>query len=619
MHSSGIVSCNQCTLRILSSTTLRFQRSLSPPMTSRGTTDYTGLVYFVASVVMLSASRTCIRAFSTSTRAAVRAHQTASTSLRLSKNTPPVAKKLKEKVYFGINPKDEEEFRGENAMNPPKVREDLYYWLRDDTRKKPEVIEHLKAENSYAESQTEHLQGLRDDLYNEMLAHLKETDEDVPHRDGEFYYYSKTVQGKSYKIHCRKPLTSEEETVVIDENKLAEGHEYSDMSTYSLSPSHTKVAYSIDHSGYETYDVRFIEDIASGSESADVIQDVDGDITWGADDTALFYLKMDEEHRPFKLFMHMLGTNQSEDVCLFTEDDQMFWMQAGKTADDKFLVINTSSKETSEVHVINLQGIVGAAGHLRAAEHKVCIRAREFGVRYDVEHHEGKFCIVTNADGAKNNKLAFCPVSNYFDELTGLPLTNPMVQFTDLKKYTPSEQIDEIIPFKNFIAVFGREDGIQRLWTVNQVPNSADFGKWTAVPFSEVAYSLWAGDNCVYDSKTLRLGYSSLLTPKQVIDYNMETGEKFVLKQVEVPLYQQDQYECRRIFATAQDGAKVPLNMVYSKKVLAQGDLLQDRPVLLYGYGSYGACIDPSFDFKRLSLLDRGVIYIIANIRGTFM
>ena len=582
-------------------------------MTSRDTTDYTGLVYFVASVVMLSASRTCIRAFSTKQ---IRTSVSVNINVQSSKLTPPVAKRLKENVYFGINPKDEEEFRGENAMNPPKVREDLYYWLRDDTRKKPEVINHLKAENSYAESQTEHLQGLRDDLYNEMLAHLKETDEDVPHRDGEFYYYSKTVQGKSYKIHCRKPLTSEEETVVIDENKLAEGHEYSDMSTYSLSPSHTKVAYSIDHSGYETYDVRFIEDIASGSESADVIHDVDGDITWGADDTALFYLKMDEEHRPYKLFMHILGTNQSEDVCLFTEEDQMFWMQAGKTADDKFLVINTSSKETSEVHVINLQGIVGAAGHRNAAQNKVCIRAREFGVRYDVEHHEGKFCVVTNADGAKNNKLSFCPVSNYFDERTGLPLATPIVQFEDLKKYTPSEQIDEIIPFKSFIAVFGREDGIQRLWIVNQVQNSADIGKWTAVPFSEVAYSLWAGDNCVYDSKTLRLGYSSLLTPKQVIDYNMETGEKVVLKQVEVPHYQQDQYECRRIFATAQDGAKVPLNMVFSKKVLAQGGLLKDRPVLLYGYGSYGACIDPSFDFKRLSLLDRGVIYIIANIRG---
>jgi oligopeptidase B len=515
-----------------------------------------------------------------------------------------------------VNPKDEDEFRGENAMNPPKVREDPYYWLRDDTRKKTEVLDHLKAENAYAENQTAHLQGLRDDLYDEMLSHLKETDEDVPHRDNDFFYYSKTVQGKSYKIHCRKSLHSEEETVVIDENKLAEGHEYSDMSTYSLSPSHTKVAYTIDHSGYETYDVRFVNDIASGLESADVIKDVDGDITWGADDTALFYLKMDEEHRPHKIFMHIVGTDQAEDVCLYTEEDQMFWMQAGKTADDKFLVINTESKETSEVYVINLQGVKGAEGHRRAVENKVCIKPREFGVRYDVEHHEGKFCIITNADGAKNNKLAFCPVSNYFEADTGLPVDPSVQHFSDLKTYKPSEQIDEIIPFKDYIAVFGREDGIQRLWIVNQAIGSAGFGKWIAVPFSEVSYSLWAGDNCVYDCKTLRLGYSSLLTPKQVLDYNMETGEMEVLKQVEVPLYQKDNYECRRIFATARDGAKVPLNLVYNKKVLAQGGQLQDRPVLLYGYGSYGACIDPSFDFKRLSLLDRGVVYVIANIRG---
>lgn len=502
-------------------------------------------------------------------------------------------------------------------MDPPLVREDLYAWLRDDSRKNAEVLNHLKAENAFAESQTSHLQGLRDNLYNEMVGHLKETDEDVPHRHNEYFYYSKTVQGKAYKIHCRKPLNSEVETVVIDENKLAEGHEYSDMSTYSLSPSHNKVAYSVDHSGFETYNVNIIEDIASGREMADVIEEVDGDITWGADDSTLFYLKMDEEHRPHKIFMHIVGTNQSEDVCLYTENDGMFWMQAGKTSDDKFIVISTESKETSEVYVINLQGVKGPAAHRQAVENKVCIRKREFGVRYDVDHHEGKFLVITNVDGAKNNKLVSCPVSNYFEEATGHPLSEPIIAFSDVKKYNHAEQIDEIIPFKSFIAVFGREDGIQRLWIINQVPFSATFGQWTAVPFSEVNYSLWAGDNCEYDSKILRIGYSSLLTPKQVIDYDMETGTKTVLKQVEVPLYEKDQYECSRIFATARDGAKVPLNLVYSKKLLAKGaGKLQDCPVLLYGYGSYGACIDPSFDFKRISLLDRGVVYVIANIRG---
>ena len=318
-------------------------------MNSGAASELVGIAYFVSTIVMLSTARRGFRMLST-----------VAVSKRL--EAVPKAKKVAENIYFGVNPEDEEEFRGNHAMNPPKVRQDFYNWLRDDDRKDSEVLAHLVAENHYAETKQAHLGGLREELYNDMLSHLKETDEDVPHRDGDYLYYSKTQQGKSYKIHCRKSLNHSAETVVIDENKLAEGHDYSDLSTFSMSPSHNLVAYTIDHSGYETYDLHIIKNIATGEECEDILKDIDGSVTWGADDSTLFYLQMDEEHRPYKVFMHVLGTPQSDDICIFTEKDGMFWMDVGKSADDKFLFFGTESKETSEVHVINLQGVVGADG-----------------------------------------------------------------------------------------------------------------------------------------------------------------------------------------------------------------------------------------------------------------
>jgi oligopeptidase B len=541
-------------------------------------------------------------------------------TLRPLTTAAPVAKKLPSQIYFGVNPKDKTEYRGESPMDPPRSRGDVYNWLRDEKRKDPEVLGYLQAENAYAEDMQSHLKGLREELYNEMLSHLKETDEDVPHRDGGFLYYSKTQQGLSYKIHCRKPVDSNVETVVIDENKLAVGHEYSDLNMFSPSPSHNLVAYTIDHSGYETYSLRVIHDIASGAESADVIDEIDGAVTWGADDSTIFYLTMDEEHRPYKLFMHILGTPQSEDVCLYTESDGKFWMQAGKTADDNFFVLGTESKETSEVHVISLHGVHGAEGHRRAAEQMVCIRHRKFGVRYAVEHHDGSFYVTTNQDGAKNNKLTSCPVSAYYnlDGMTPLAGPNAASAFRDVKPYNPAQEIDEVVPFQNYIAIFGREKGTQSLWIINKDSASAEYNAWKAVTFPDAVYSVWSGDNYVYESKTLRLGYSSLLTPKQVIDYDMSSGAMKILKQTEVPQYQQEQYESKRLMATVRDGTKVPLSIVYNKKVLNEQGQLRNCPLLLYGYGSYGACIDPTFDYKRTALLDRGVVYVIANIRGKY-
>ncbi|KAJ1421902.1 prolyl oligopeptidase [Ochromonadaceae sp. CCMP2298] len=222
--------------------------------------SYHGALLFLTSISMLSLVKNCARALSTP---------------KAMKG--PIAKKMLDKIYFGVNPKLPDQYRGQNAMNPPRAREDSYNWLRDETRKDPHVLAHLKAENDFCEAELKHLGGLRGKLYDEMLSHLRETDEEVPHRDGDFLYYSRTQQGLSYKIHCRK-VEGGEEVVVLDENKLAEGEEYSDLSMYCPSPSHTKIAYTIDHSGYETYSLRVVEDVASGLESADVIEDIDGQV-----------------------------------------------------------------------------------------------------------------------------------------------------------------------------------------------------------------------------------------------------------------------------------------------------------------------------------------------------
>ena len=254
----------------------------------------------------------------------------------------PRAKVSEDVLYFGVNPRKPDEFRGKDAMNPPISRQDAFNWLRDETRKLPDVLDYLHKENSYCSAKMEHLKSLETTLYEEMVSHMKETDEEVPYMHGNYLYYSRTEKGKSYRIHCRKSCvvvadggSPAVETIILDENKIASGHDYSDVGRIAISPSHNLLAYTVDNSGYETYSLRIIGNIETGEELSDVIDDVDGDIIWGNDDSSLFYSKMDDEHRPFKLFLHVLGTPQEEDICVYTEDDTMFWLHATKTADEK--------------------------------------------------------------------------------------------------------------------------------------------------------------------------------------------------------------------------------------------------------------------------------------------
>jgi len=445
----------------------------------------------------------------------------------------------------------------------------------------------------------------------------------MPYNYGPYKYYSKTEKGLSYPIHCRKITEMGEECVILDGNEIAKGFEYCDINSIDPSPSHRLLAYSVDNNGYETYRLRVksLEPAAEGTDSNEQylvdIADTSGAVVWGNDDSTLFYLKMDAEHRPFQLWLHVVG---GEDLLLLQEDDGSFWMDVDKTQDQRYLVVSLESPETSEQYVVDLRGLQGGDQHRRhitwptsqlllGPEESVvrCLQPRRAGLRYEVEHQEGQFYFLTNQDGARNNKLMRCAASLYFSSSS----PRPEVQWEDVRAYDSSEQLEALLPLRGHLALLGRQRGLQQLW-VAQVDALTLALSWREVSLPEQAYSLWFGDNREADAEWLRLGYSSPVTPKQVLDYHPASGQLLVRKQQEVPGFDPALYAVRRLLAPSRDGQTlVPISLV-SKLGLDPSP----RPLLLYGYGSYGVCVDPSFDSKLVSLLDRGVVYAIAHVRG---
>jgi oligopeptidase B len=511
---------------------------------------------------------------------------------------PPIAKKVPTKIYIGKNPLKSNEFRGNNIMDPPIERLDDYQWLRDETRKNTEVLNHLKAENNYCAQQTKHLESLKNELYNDILSHLKETDDDLPYPYDDYEYYSRTVKGLSYKIHCRRKKGTTNEEIILDENKLAEGHDYSDVSGYEPSPNHSILAYGIDNSGYETYSLRF-KDMSTGKLLDDVIEEISGDVVWNSDSNSIFYMKMDDEHRLYDLYMHILLTPQSNDISLFKEHDQRFWLGIDKTHDGKYLIVESQSKETSEVRILQLNN---------ESKDLICLEPRKEGLRYHVESHDDHLFIITNKDNAKNNKVVKIPFKD---------VDKGSSSWVDVRPYDSNIHIEYLIPFELWMVIWGRSNGLERCWVAKDLPN---FSKWDELTFDESLWSVWGDKNMDYKSTVLRLGYASLVSPKRIMEYNMNSkslNEFTVLKQTEVPSYDPSQYVSHRIYATARDGTKIPISLVHHKNINTIGDGdKKSHPLILYGYGSYGASMDPYFDFKRIPLLDRGIVYAIAHIRG---
>ena len=506
---------------------------------------------------------------------------------------PPIAKRVPKEVVFG---KVDGEDRGPNPMEPKRVVDDLF-WLRDDDRKSEDVLAYLRAENEYTENFTAPTADFKSALYKELLGHVQETDMDAPYPWGAFEYYTRTVEGLSYTIHCRKPrgaAAREGEQVLLDENEGAKAHKHYSTGAIAPSPSHNLLAYAVDTNGYETYKISF-KDLRTGEPLADVLEDADSSAVWAADDSALYYTKMDAAHRPYQLWRHVLGTAQSEDELLYTEKDELFWLAIGKSDSGKYLWAETASTETAEVHAIDLSKGKGAA--------PVCVAPRKFGVVYSVIDRGDSLLVLTNKDDQKNFALLAAPAA-----LPSAPSSwAPLAGF----EYDSNRTIAGVKAFKDHVAVFGREDGQTQAWVLSMPAEAATVAKAERLSFEEASFEVYGGANYEYDDKELRIVFSSMVTPPTTLTHDMASGARKTLKVKPVPNYDASKYATERLHATAADGTQIPISLVYRKDLKKDG-----APCMLYGYGSYGINMEPSFSASRLPLLDRGMCYAIAHIRG---
>ncbi|GER59231.1 S9 family peptidase [Patiriisocius marinus] len=468
------------------------------------------------------------------------------------------------------------------------VRDDSYYWLND--RENPEVIDYLERENDYYEKMTAHTKGFQDDLFEEMKSRIKEDDESVPYKLNGYYYITRFETGKDYPIYTRKKDSLEaEEEIMFDANELAEGHSYFNLNSISVSPDNTLATFGIDTVSRRKYTI-YIKNLITGEILKEKIPLTTGGATWASDNKTIFYTRKDEQTlRSNEIYRHTLGENPDSDVKIFTEEDETFGTYVYKTKSKKFIVIGSYSTLTSEYQILSADTPKG--------EFKV-FQPRTRGLEYDIAHYGDDFYIVTNKDKATNFKLMKTP-----DNKTG------MENWKDVIPHRKDVFLEDIEIFKDYLVVSERSNGLNKI-NIKRWDNTADY----YLPFDNETYTAGASTNPDFDSEVLRYGYSSLTTPSSTIDFNMRTKEKTVLKETEVlgGKFDKSNYESKRVWATAEDGTKIPVSMVYKKGMKNNGE----NPLLLYAYGSYGATIDPYFSSVRLSLLDRGFIYAIAHIRG---
>ncbi len=461
---------------------------------------------------------------------------------------------------------------------------DNYHWLRN--RGSKEVLDYLKAENEYTQAMMAGTEKLQKTLYEEMVGRIKETDLSVPVKEDDYYYYYRTEEGKQYRIYCRKKGSLEApEEVLLDLNKLAEGKEFLSLGVYDVSPDHQLLAYSIDTTGNEKYTL-YIKNLKTQEILPEKISNT-SDIAWANDNRTIFYSVEDAAHRPYRLYRHKLRTEPAQDPLIYEEKDDAYFLSIGKTKDKRFLILSLGSMVTSEAHVLDADNPTGTFRVIHPRQHEM---------EYSVEHHGNKFLIVTNLN-AKNFRLVEAPEDN-----------PGVANWKEVIPYSYSIKIDDIDVFKDYLVVYERVNGLKSI-----LVHDFRTGTQRYIQFDEPVYAVYGGQNPDYNSEWLRFTYMSLITPRSVYDYNMATHERILKKQTEVlGGYDPNQYTSERIFATARDGVKVPVSLVYRKGITRNGK----NPLFLYGYGAYGVSMDPYFSSSRISLLDRGFIYAIAHIRG---
>ncbi|WP_373464025.1 S9 family peptidase [Flavobacterium lindanitolerans] len=467
-------------------------------------------------------------------------------------------------------------------------RVDDYFWLND--RQNKEVIDYLNSENQYYEEITAHTKGLKNLLFEEMKGRIKEDDSSVPYFFNGYWYITRFETGKDYPIYARKKgsLTAKEE-ILFDCNEMAKGHSYFQLGGVSISPDNKYASFGVDIIGRRIYTIQ-VKNLQTGKLFEDKIENTTGSSTWANDNKTLFYTQQDKQTlRSDKVFKHKLGGRQEQDVLVYDEVDDTFNVSVSKEKSKKYIVISSSSTLTTEFRTLLADDPDG--------EFKV-FQPRVRGMEYSIAHYGDSFYILTNKDDATNFKLMKTPEK-----------ATSMENWKDLIPHREDVLLEDIEIFKDYLVLGERSNGLNK---IRIMPWNGK-GEYY-LPFDSETYTANISTNPDFDTQILRYSYQSLGTPSSVIDFNMKTKEKEIKKEQQVlgGKFDKKNYVEERVWATAEDGTKIPISMIYRKGMKKDGK----NPLLLYAYGSYGATMDPYFSSTRLSLLDRGFIYAIAHIRG---
>ena len=482
---------------------------------------------------------------------------------------PPIAKKI---------PHDIE--------NHGDIRIDNYFWMKD--KEHPEVIDYLNAENEYCDAKMAHTKDFQKDLFDEMKARIKEDDSSVPYKYNGYWYITKFEKGKDYPIYTRKKDTQENtEELLFDCNKMAEGESFFKLAGISISPDNKLVSYGIDTTGRRNYTIH-IKNLETQEIATDRVESTTGSSSWANDNKTLFYTKKDEVTlRAYQIYKHRLG--EHEDELIFQEVDDTFGVAVYKSKSRKYIIIACYSTLTNEYHILEADNPDG--------EFEV-FQERIRGLEYSISHYNDHFYILTNKDEATNFKLMKTDVKKH-----------SIANWEDVIAHREDVLLEGIDIFKDYIVVSERSHGLNQI-RIKRWDGKEDY----YLPFDNETYTAYTGTNVDFDTEVLRYGYNAMTTPSSVIEFNMRTKTKTVLKEQEVlgGNFNKDNYSSVRIWATAEDGTKIPMSVIYKKGIKKDGT----NPLLQYAYGSYGSTVDPYFSTIRLSLLDRGFIYVITHIRG---
>jgi oligopeptidase B len=493
------------------------------------------------------------------------------------------------------------------------TRVDDWFWLRE--RDDPEVIAYLEAENAYTRAALAHTEDLQARLFDEIVALVQETDATAPVRKGDWEYFTRTREGLQYGQHCRRPAgtpglpdptatagSPPGEHLLLDENELSGDSGYFALGAFSISPAQDHLAYSTDLTGGERYTLRFrrctgAPDGSAPTDLADAIPDTYYGVAWANDGATVFFTRPDDAMRPYQVWRHTIGTPAADDVLVFEEDDERYYVSVDRTRTGRYLIVTSASKLTTEVWFVDAN---------TPAAPLSLVAPRDEGVEYHVEQHSSsahgdRFYILTNADGAENFELRVAPVA-----------TPGRDRWETVVAHRPDVRLEDVDAFAGHLVLSERADGLEQLHVLRLAPTADEDGDEHIVAMPEEVYSVWIGSNAEFDTTTIRLGYTSLVAPSSDLDYDLDERARTLVKRQPVHGYEPERFETHRLWATAPDGARVPISIVHPRDFPRDGS----GPLLLYGYGSYEISIDPSFSTSRLSLLERGFAFAIAHVRG---